>query len=817
MKALWHDIRFAGRTLSRTPGFAVVAMLTLALGIGANLALFGILNEMLLRPKPVARPDELWSIVPANRAGQTAGENLCRPYYDAFRQEEGLFKGIVGYAGIRPRLHTKDGWEPIEAQLVSGDYFSFLGVVPVLGRGFLPKEEAQAGAGAVAVISHAFWRTQFGGMNDVLGKTITLNDTVVEIVGVAPREFTGLDLQSPCLWMPASMELGASEVYDFVGRLTEPKLAAAAEDYLTPIAAEVKKGLEDRHDPRWSHYSTSPDFHRIRLEPIGRGLLGTSRSRSKAKIVNFLKFAAIATVLLLLIACANVAGLFFARTLQRRKETATRVALGATRADLLRQVLCEGVLIAAGGTLGALLAFSWVSRAIMQFVTWWPGTPLRLVPDVRIVLFAAGAMLVAGIGASILPALQASVFAPSVALKDGGGAGHRRLWLRHGLIVTQVAGSLVLLCGAMLCLRSMSKQLAVDLGYDHDRLVTVPLDLERIGFTEETFGPPLAEIIRRMASIPGVEQACVTPVRLMGGWKTRLDVSAYQGDGYRLEGYDLHNDGTIELGFYPAVGPNMFTAMGIPILSGRDFSQDDIDSGRRVLIVNESLVQKYWPNQNPLGKFIYKREVIGVVKDACFDQHDEQFEPTVFWITKKKELLHANLLIRTTPDARHMLAAVRAELGRIHPRLAQGRVSTMRDLIRNALAFQQTSMRILAALGVLALVLASVGTYGVMAYMVSNRTREIGIRLAIGATQGNVMRRILFTGLRLGLVAIGIGVPLALGGAIALRHQIAGVSPFDPVSFTAVAACTLMVLIAACWLPARRAARIDPMEALRYE
>jgi len=209
--------------------------------------------------------------------------------------------------------------------------------------------------------------------------------------------------------------------------------------------------------------------------------------------------------------------------------------------------------------------------------------------------------------------------------------------------------------------------------------------------------------------------------------------------------------------------------------------------------------------------------VTTLINDACFDEYDEQLEPTVFWITKKEKLLYANLLIRTTPEARHMLAAVRAELGRIHPRLAQGKVSTVRDLIKNALAFQHTSMRILGALGVLALVLASVGTYGVMAYMVSSRTREIGIRLAIGATQGNVMWRILSTGLRLGMVAIGLGVPLALGGAIALRHQIAGVSPFDPISFAAVTACTLMALIVASWLPARRAAKVDPMRALRCE
>jgi len=813
MTKLWQDLRYALRMLARSPGFTAVAVLTLALGIGANLALFGILNEMLLRPKPVARPHELWSIVPAGNAGQTVRENFCRPYYEVFRREEGVFKGIIGYANIQPKLHTKEGWEHIEAQLVSGDYFSFLGIAPVLGRGFLPEEEAQGGAHAVAVISHAFWRRQFAGMKDVLGKTVTLNNTVVEIVGVAPREFTGLDLQAPCLWMPASMEpvLGEGAVYEFVGRLTEPKLAVAAAEHLTPIAAEVKRELEGGNDPRWHNYGTSPDFHRIRLEPIGRGLLGTSRSGLKPKIVNFLKFAAIATVLLLLIACANVAGLFLARTLQRRKETATRVALGATRSDLLRQVLCEGVLIAAGGMLGALLAFSWVSRTIMQFVSWWPGTPLRLVPDVRILLFAAGGVLAVGIGASLLPALQASVFEPVVALKDGGGAGRRRLWLRHGLIVTQVAGSLVLLCGAMLCLRSMSKQLAVHLGYDHDRLITVPLDLERIGFAEDTFGPQLAEIIRRMTSIPGVEQVGVSWLRPLGGQMGTMDAWAW-----RPEGYDPPNDNSIEVAHYRGTGPDLFDVMGIPILRGREFRQEDIDSDGKFFVVNESYARKFWPGQNPVGKHILERQVIGVVKDARFNQYDEQ-HAAVFSVAKKNMLLHSTLLIRTTGDARRALIAVRAELGRIHPRLAQGKVCTVRDLIRDALAFQHTSMRILGALGVLALVLASIGTYGVMAYVVSSRTREIGIRMAIGATQGNVMWRILSTGVRLWLIAMAIGIPLALAGAVVLRNQIAGISPFDPISFVTAGTFVLAALVAACWLPARRAARIDPMVALRCE
>lgn len=809
--AFISDIKYASRQLRKSPSFTILSLLTLALGIGANLALFGILDELLLRPKPVSRPQELWAIESADAAKQPVRANLCRPYYEAICRDKRMFNGIIGYASIMPKLRMEEGIERVRAELVSGDYFSFLGVVPVLGRGFLPEEDTQVGAHTVAVISHAFWQSHFGRTTDVLGKTVTLNNTLVEIVGVAPREFAGLDFRRPSLWMPASMEaiMGETTTYHLVGRLTEPKLAAAAAELLTPIAAEVTKELSTFKDPRWSRYGVSPDFSRIRVDPIGRGVLGTSYLRPR--IVSFLKFAGLATVLLLFIASANVASLFLARALQRRKEMATRVALGATRAALMRQVICEGVLVAAAGTVGALLAFSWVGRAIMEFISWWPGAPLRLVPDVRVLLFAASSALAVGVGFSIVPALQATAFEPLAALKDGVGTGRTRLRLRHGLIVAQVVGSLVLLCGATLCLRSISKQLAVDLGYRSDRLAIAPLDLERIGFTTSNFEPELAQIVRRVALVPGVEQICVSPIQPLGGRMAFIDASV------QLEGYDSPDGNPVEVGFYPRTGPGMFSVMGIPMLRGREFNQQDIESDRNVIVVNESFVRRFWPDQDPLGKHVRKWEVVGVVKDACLDRFDEPLDATMFRVTRREALLHPHLLIRTSGAARHVVASVRTELARIHPKLVQGDVRTLRDVIKNALALQHAALRILGALGVLALVLASVGTYGVMAYVVRSRTREIGIRLAMGATRRDVMRLVLSAGLRLGLIAVAIGLPLALTVAGVLRHQIAGISPFDPLSFTAATACVLAALLAACYIPARRAAKVDPMGALRYE
>ncbi len=447
----------------------------------------------------------------------------------------------------------------------------------------------------------------------------------------------------------------------------------------------------------------------------------------------------------------------------------------------------------------------------MTLARWWPGPPLHPAADLRVLLFAAAAVLAVGVGFSLLPALHVSALAPSSALKDVPGADRRRRWLREGLIVAQVAGSLVLLCGATLCLRSVSKQLSVDLGYRSDRLAVASLDLERIGFTKDGVLPQLEEIVRRVALVPGVERVGFSPVEPMGGWKSWLDVSI------QLEGYQPPNENPVDVGFYPRVGPGMFGVLGIPLLRGRDFSREDIESGRRVVIVNESFARRFWPGQEPLGKHIRQWEVVGVVRDACLDRFDERRDANVFLVAKKDALLESNLLIRAKGDARHVVAAVRAELARIHPKLMTGDIRTVRDIIRETLAVEYAALRVLSILGVLALVLAAVGVYGVMAYLVNSRTREIGIRLAVGATRADVMRLVLSRGLRLGLIAVALGVPLALGAAVVLRHQIAGISPFDPVSFGTVAVFVLAVLSAACWLPARRAARIDPMVALRHE
>jgi len=801
-----NDLKFAFRQLLKNPGFTAVAVLTLALGIGVNLGLFAMLNELLLRPKPVANPDELWAIEPADSTGQPVFANVCRPYYEAVRQHARVFKGVIGYAGIMAKLRTNEAAERIYVELVSGDYFSFLGITPALGRWFLPEEDAKMATHSVAVISHGFWQRQLGGSGNVIGSTVTLNGKVIEIIGVAPREFIGLDFMQPALWLPTSMEKLMDETtrYHFVGRLAEPKLAVAAADLLSPVVAEVtSRGIV----PGYESYGYAPGFQGVRLEPIGRGLLGVSFV--KKRILDFLKFAGVATVFLLLIACANVASLFLVRALQRRKEMATRLALGATRGALVRQLVGEGILVAALGTAGSLLAFSWIGGIITQLASWWQGPDIHPTLDLRLLLFAVGSLLLVGIGFSLFPALSATGFQLFIALKDaegGDGSDRNRAWLRHGLIVAQIVGSLALLCGATLCLRSMSKQLAVDVGFRSDRLTIAPLNLERIGVTTNTVGAELAEIARRVSLIPGVEQVGLSASEPLVGWQRNMGIPQLKSP-----------DGNVIMFGVADVGPGAFAALGIPLLHGREIHQTDIELDRKVAVVNESFVRKFWPDQEPLGKQIEDVEVIGVVRDARFSRFDVAPGPMVFWGASKESLLQAKLLVRAKRNPRHLIGDIRAELARIHPMLVQGEICTLRDTMKNALRIQHTALRILGILGGLALALCVIGTYGLMAYVVTRRTREIGVRIALGATRGSVMKLILTAGLRLGFIALVIGLPLALGAAGLLRHQLAGISPFDPLSFMAVTLSVLTALVCACWLPARRAAHIDPMEALRYE
>jgi predicted permease len=816
------DLKLAFRQLCKCPGFTAVAVLTLALGIGANLALFTVLDEEFLRPRPVLHPEELWVIRPSDISGQPRFFNLSRPYYEAIRKYNHVFRGVVGYQHIVPRLQMPDGSAEVNAELVSGEFFSFLGVKPVLGRGFVPAEDDKPGAPGVAVISHQFWQQHFAGDPQAIGKTLALDNQMVEVIGVAPPGFNGINMYPRDLWMPASMDqlFGWHPMYTLLGRLDGSINPAAAADSLAPIVQEVTKTLhppasDPDRGPREA--GNNSEFTRVALLRAGYGTVPREFAyNDRGALIRVNSLAAFGTLLVLLIAASNLANLLLARALNRRKELATRLALGATRWALVRQLTMEGVLLAALGSIGALVMLTWFNQAVpamMSAVVYGQAPVVSLHPDVRVIMLAVASALVVGVGSSVLPALQATRFDPFGALKDpeGVGGARTRWWsMRNLLVVAQVAASLVLLSGVCLCLRGLQQQLRSEVGFRPELLAVAALDLERAGYTTNT-APLMCETLRQgLSLLPGVQTVGMMDGPPFSGERGELVTSDLEG----------HEGVKIEFGF-ASVGPECFHALGIPILAGREVTTGDFALGRRVALVSNGFAKEFWPNEEPLGKELKFRrdgyEVIGVVGDARLESLTKVPRPTVYFAARVQESLHPTFILRTKERPEALINSFRAELLKANARFRDSFVVTVGGAMRDSLTAQRNVMRLLGELAVVAVGLTVLGAYGVMSYRVTQRTREIGIRLAVGARRADIAKLVFRFGVWLALAGICLGLPAAVCGAVLLRHLVLGISPFDLPAFGLASVAVTLALFLACWLPARRAAKVDPIEALRYE
>ncbi len=810
--------------LAKSPAFTALAVLTLALGIGANLALFALLNNQFLRPRPVFKPEELWAILPADLSGEPKSFNLSRPYYDAVRAQNSVFKSVVGEAGCCTRLRTSDGWEQVVGQMVSGDYFSSLGVQPRLGRGFLPEEDDKPGSHSVAVISSRLWERHFQEDPAVLGKTLILQgengDCAVEVVGVAPPGFVGMGLVARDFWVPASMGkmLGQIPSYELFGRLkpgVNPLVAAAS---LAPVVQGITKALHPVEFP----FGATPDdannnsgFTRVAVLRAGYGSIGPERiHRSRAALIKVNSLAAAGTLLVLLIAASNLGNLVLARGLGRRKEMATRLALGAPQWALVRQLTIEGMVLVALATIAALLVLTWIGHAapaLLSAVAYNGQAPVNFQPDIRVIGFAIAGGLLTGVAFSVPPAILATRFDPFVVLKEShpSAGAHERGWsVRKFLVVAQVAGSLVLLSAVCLCLRAISQQLRGDLGFRPERLILASVDLESIGCVMSNALPMCEELRSRLSALPGIETIGILDQPLFCGQHN--SVVADHLDGY---------DGTVVRYRQEIVGPNVFHALGVRILHGREVTPGDLAGGRRVALVNESFVRKFWPDRAVLGKQIQwirePYEVIGVVADARFTDPQEASMPTVYMADSLRFALGPTFILRTSVPPESLTKAIRAELMRVHLRLRESDVLTMRQAMLIPFTPQRNMLRLLGEIATLALGLTILGAYGLISYLVTQRTREVGIRLALGAQRAEVTQLILRSGVGLSLAGVGLGLPAAFCGSLLLRHVVPGVSPFDLPAFLIAAGAVMFAIVLACWLPARRAAKVDPIVALR--
>jgi len=836
IETLMQDVRYGGRVLLRNPGFTLVVALSLALGIGANTAIFSLLDAALLRLLPVEAPEQLFFL---KKTG--LGDKNQRFSYPSFERLRAALPASSGLAalGTIARLNAVygDGLpEAAQGQMVSGEWFGLLGVRPAIGRALAAEDNRALGGHPVAVLSHGYWQRRFAGDPGVLGRTVKLNGAAFTIVGVAPPGFFGVSVgDAPDLWLPLMMQAeiryaqNASnrdadlrrpwvpqegiEWLSVMLRVGDPQSAPAVADRLNAVfRREVEERAAKATDPRERERQLR---ERIELEPGGKG-----QARLREQLSAPLAVLMAMVALVLLVACANIANLSLARAAARGQEMAVRLAIGAGRARLVRQLLTESLMLAlAGGALGLLVA-RWGGNLLLRLAS-GDATPvaLQLRLDYRVLGFGAALSIATGLAFGLWPALRATRLDLTAALKDNARAarGGSRPAFGRALVVGQVALSLVLLAGAALFARSLQNLARIDTGFDQGRVLTARLDPRAAGYSEEQLPGLYQRLLDRARALPGVRLASLSLYSLVSGSARTSSIHAAGRP---------HQPGEENSGQENYVGPDYFATVGMTLVRGRDFGPQDDEKSPKVAIVNESFVRRFFGDENPLGRrFGYggppedaAYEVVGVVRDVKVNDLRERTPPMSYYPLRQHPAEYARSLdVRTVGDPRRVAAELRQALGEVDRNLPVREVITLAEQVDRTLTRERLVARLTGLFSLLALGLACLGLYGVMSYAVARRTGELGIRMALGATPRGVRWMVLREALLLVLIGVAAGLPLAVAAARLAAGLLYGLSPTDPATLTAAALIMLGVAGLAAYLPARRASRVDPMDALRYE
>jgi putative ABC transport system permease protein len=811
--SLLQDIRYGLRMIVKAPGFTALAMLALALGVCANTTIFSLVNGLLLRPiSGVKDPQTLAAIYTSDFSSGMYGASSYPDFVD-FRNQADTFADIAAYASTTLNTTSDPEPAPHRGVLVTGNYFDVLGVRAQLGR-TLQTSDHEAANSQVIVISDALWNRRYSARANVVGQTLSLDNKPYTIVGVLDSSFRGLRLSgTPDFWLPISTasdyvsDSRGNRAVEIVGRLKPGVSVDDAQVQVTTIAARLAQAypetnlgtLERPNEPR-----PVTVVRESRVGPSGEGV----------RRMSFLLFAVVGLVLL--IACANVANLLLARASVRRKEIAVRLAVGASRGRLMRQLLTESLLLALLGGAAGLLITQWTTRLLPKFFPEGMAGGLDVSMDWRVLVFTLGVSILTGVLFGLTPALQATRVNLLPSLKSDARSDflrRRRIGLRDALVISQLALSLVLLISAALFVRSLQSAVNFDPGFASQKLLMASIETGTAKLDETQGAAFYQQTLERINSLPGVEAASLsTVVPLSGGGQRRM---------MYLEGYQAKPNEDTELNTN-VVGLNYFNAMGIPIVTGRDFNAQDREGSQRVVIVNEEVARRYYGG-NAVGKRLQIGshtpyiEIVGVVRNAKYRDLREQTLPFVYIPMGQEYQSGMTLMVRTSGEPSLLAGSVRKEIQTLNRSVPVFSVETMTEHIANQIAADRMIAVLLSIFGGGALLLAAIGIYGVISYSVAQRTHEIGIRIALGAEQRDILKLIVGQGMVLVFIGAGIGLLLAFGLTWALQSLLFGVSATDPLTFTVVLLVLVGVALLACFLPARRATKVDPLVALRYE
>jgi predicted permease len=836
MSGLWPDLKLALRVFSRTPGFAAIVVLTLALGTGANTAIFSLLDQVMLRLLPVERPDRLvvlsgpgpfqgWSNVQSDTVLP-----FSDPMYRGLRDRTPVFSGVLAHYPTALHVSIEGQTDNVSGDMVSGTYFEVLGLRPARGRLFTPDDDRIASGHPVVVLGNGFFQSRFGGDPSVVGRTISINDHPMTVIGVAPPGFNGIEVGSVTeVYVPLSMQQEVQPTWGkqlgdwrsrwlmCMARLKDGVSLAQARAAANVVYRQLIE--EDLQHIKAPSERQKTLFRQKTLELLPGGH-GTSFLRDKSATPLLVLMGMVGLVLL--IACANVAGLLLARASARQREIAVRLALGAGRLRLVRQYLVESVTLSlAGGLVGLFLAV-WVGEALIRALPYEQAArALSPAPDVRVGLFTLALSVLAGVGFGLLPALRASRADLAPALKSEatavvGGAGHFRL--RKGLVVSQVALSLLLLIGAGLFTRSLMNLRTLDPGFRVEHLYTFRVDPDLNGYDFTRRVEVFRRIQEEVAAEPGVTSVSAADISLLAGDRSRSTI--------RVEGYESKEGEDMSPNLND-VAPGFFSTLGIPLVAGRDLRPTDVFQAPRVAVVNEAFAHYFFKNESPIGRRFalagrtpkgFDIEIVGLARDGKSASLREETRRFIYLpYAQEQDVGGLTFYVRSTLDPDTVGTRLRAAVRRVDAMLPVTDLKTMSAQVGESLFVERMTASLSAAFGLLATILAAIGLYGVMSYAVTMRTREIGLRVALGADRRAVLLLVLREVALLAVIGVAIGLPGGYGLGRLVESQLFGLTARDPLTFVLATGALLSTAFVAGLVPAARASRVDPMTALRHE